>query len=515
MSSQKDFSNHGIFFSVISYLSHVSDSVYIALILGFASCVLLTGIITNFRLLVLLFMILWFFLWVKLKDLVLSSFLTTLFSLQFYAPNKYYIQEIIRGGDMLLPLYGGGYYLGYGANVANIFIVFTLAFLIKEVIQKQAFRSLLSYGIVSVVLVCATGFFITGFITSVSKSLFVALSVTWLIQYMQMFLLALLTLSIFLFKRKQFNVVYVVVLCSALFQFVLAGLQFLRQSPIGNPVEQIRGPGSFATGLDEINAIYRVAGSFAFHNQLALIMLIFFIILLPYILKKRYQPHLASLFFIFVTIILTQSRSVWIATGITVLLALRMLRKEIRNFSKRFYWPKIIIYFFVGLTSLSYVIIPRILLSFNAIYEGAGIPIRMRLLSEAFPLFLLRPWFGYGVGTNEYVMSSQNLNSVMFVFPTAAHLGILQLLLEVGLIGVLFFLFPFLYIFRGLVNAKTTHIHKPDLFGYTFRFIAGSTAFFLYYLFLPHVGIIEFAYLGIILGTGCIALTLVNEQKRA
>lgn len=507
------YKDKGIILTFIKRLVSFSEHVYIFFILGCASITLLTGIIANFKILFLLFTLVWILIWLRLKNFLISSFLVTVYSLPFFTPNKYYIQEIIRGSDMLIPLYKGGYYLGYGLNITNIFVIISSVFLLKEIIQKRIFLNNFQKRIILLIVFCAAGFFFIGFISSLSYSPFTALSITWLFQYEQMFILTILMFLIYYYDIKRFLLFYDVIFISSVFQFILSMLQFLKQSPVGISIEQYQGPAWFGTGLDEINGIYRIFGSFTYHNQLALYMLIFLVLLLPSIIKSNRVWKIIVAYTSIITIILTQSRSIWIAFCVNGLIAIRLLQKQFHYFLLHIPWQKLIIYLFIVVVCVSYVIIPRVLLSFNAFYEGAGIPFRIRIFSEAIQSFLINPWFGYGIGTNEYVMSTQNNESIIFMFPTSVHMGFLQLTLEVGLIGLAFFLIPYLYICSRLLKIKSALISNDNLSEYKFRFISGLVVFTIYYLFLAHIGIIEFALLGIILGCGCIALSLSHEKK--
>ena len=146
-------------------------------------------------------------------------------------------------------------------------------------------------------------------------------------------------------------------------------------------------------------------------------------------------------------------------------------------------------------------------MSFNLFYEGAGVPIRVKMLQEAGQAFVLSPWIGYGVGTNEYVLFSLFPDGVMSVFPSAVHMGFVQILLEVGVLGLLLFLTPFIFILRSLLLTKIALLVNSSRIDLRFSFVAGVLVILLYYLFQPHVGIVEFPYLGVILGLGIIAAT--------
>jgi len=48
---------------------------------------------------------------------------------------------------------------------------------------------------------------------------------------------------------------------------------------------------------------------------------------------------------------------------------------------------------------------------------------------------------------------------------------------------------------------------------FSFTYLSGVFVFVLYYLFQPHVGIVEFPYLGLILGYGLIGVYLKTKNE--
>jgi len=445
-----------------------------------------------------------FVVWLRFKNLFVASVLVSVFTLPIIYPNKYYFIEVIRGEEILEQIYQEGYLVGYGLNIPNIFILLGFVSGIFEIIKRKSRPIKIKSTAVKLVLLSGVGFFLACLAASIKYSPFIDLSLTWTLQYMQLFVIAFLILLFYLTAKSKFNLISLSIISAVILEGALALLQFARQGFAGIPIEAAAGT-AFPLGLDEVNAIFRVAGSLMFHNQLALVMLTYLILLLPHFLQRRKALDFLGILICVITIVLTQSRSVWIASLAVGFLAASIFKKEIVAFANLMGTRKVIIYSVIIALGLSYIVLPRVVLSFNAFYEGAGIPIRLKLLKEALDAFVQNPWIGYGVGTNEYVLHSLFPTGVTTVFPTVVHAGILQLILEVGLIGICFILLPFFLILRGIINGRFLKSQILQKRQFPFSFIAGLLAFFLYYLFLPHVGIIEFAYLGIILGYGMVS----------
>lgn len=453
----------------------------------------------------LLFTIVFLLLSVRLKNIFVASFLVSIFTLPFFNPNKYYTVLAIRGLKLLVE-FKGDYLLGYGVNITNIFILLSLIALFRELLLKRQRIALFLQRRNFLIVLSASAFFAVALSSSLKYSPFPEASFVWLVQYMQVFAVAFMTLYLFVKHKRNFALIFPTILTSIFLQSVISFWQYLKQSSVGLSIEFVRIASFFATGLDEINTLFRVAGTFHFPNQLALIMLSMIILLAPYAIRAKNKLYLFGCFLGLTVIVLTQSRSIWIATTLTVIAFLSVYRKDIGQLVKKLGVKRLLLFGAAFFTVLSYIIIPRILLSFNAFYEGAGIPIRLRMIREAAEALWLNPIIGYGVGTNEYLLHSMFPNGVMSVFPSAVHLGFLQLALEVGIAGLTFFLMPYIYILRNLLVRTMTSNKKGAGLDYKFSFIVGLFVFFVYYLFQPHVGIVEFSYLGLILGFGMISI---------
>lgn len=473
----------------------------------FTSILLVLGVGATLKVTFALFLIVTALLFFTTKSLFVSLLLVSLFTLPLFSPNKYYATLVIKG-IFLSPEIGSDYLLAYGVNLSNIFITLALGASIREMIVRRLNRRGLNPDKnVLLTLVCGLGFVLIALGASLRASAFFDMSFIWILQYSQLFLIAFLLFYFYRNYRSRFELVIIVLAASLFLQEVISIWQFLKQSRVGIPIESFRAVSFYTQGLDELRNVFRVAGTFHYHNQLAFILLLMMTIILPRALRpSRFKSlYFSGVFIGVIVIILTQSRSIWFATSMVIILFTRIYRKKLNSLVAHIGIKRFIILSLITLTGLSYIIVPRIVLSFNLFYEGAGVPIRVKMLQEAGQAFVLSPWIGYGVGTNEYVLFSLFPDGVMSVFPSAVHMGFVQLILEVGVLGLLSFMAPFVYILRNLLLTKLTLSENSDQKDFRFSFIVGVLVFFLYYLFQPHVGIVEFPYLGIILGIGLVA----------
>lgn len=494
-----------------------SEGNYTLAVCNAASVLLLTGFIKTAPIFFLLLLGLTVCIWLRTRTILVSVFLVSLFSLPFFQPNKYYATEVFKGGELAYDIYLGsetGYQLGYGLIVANIFVFLSFVLLIRELLRTRPVARIFYHSMpVLITLGSSLGFFVVALYATLRYSPYVVLSIVWLFQYVQLFIIALVTLGVFLTNKKNFRLINFVVFSSLLFQTVIGLWQFLRQSSIGLPIEYLQQTSVYYSGLDEINTLFRVPGTLVSPNQLALVVITFVSMILPYAIRKNKGMLLFTLVLGISVIILTQSRSVWISSSVIFGLYMWAYRRDLLVLGKIFGLKKLAFVATVFFFCLSYVIIPRVLLSANTFFEGAGLPIRQRMVREGMEALLQNLWTGYGIGTNEYVLLSFFPNGVVSVFPAPVHLGYLQMALEVGIIGLTLFLGPFIYSIKMLLPRVFTLLttETPSRM-YVFPFVTGLIAYALYYLFQPYAGILEFPFLGITLGFGLIAVYLQNHE---
>ncbi len=437
----------------------------------------------------------------KIKNITVVLFLLTLFTIPFYQPNKYYTQTVIPAFKLEIE-FKDDYYITYGINQHTIFLYLTLIAAARSYLkrkQSQRFPRKLLWPIIT-----GGGIFTwAALASSIRYSPYVYVSAVLLTHYLDTFFVAVLVIFIFVYFKNKFPLIYPAVLASLIFQIFLSLVQFLKQSDAGTSVELVLGRNPFYQGLDEITTLYRVSGTAQNPNQFGFLIVILLTILTFFYTRKNLRIGLGIVLSGIVAIILSQSRSVWIGMGLFLVTFCYFAVNALKRLAQEMSVKKLLLYLALFLIVLAPILIPRMLLLSNSFSQGAGFSYRVDSFKEAGEAFWQSPWIGYGIGTNEYVIFSLFPNGTQSVFPTAVHNGFLEMLLEVGIVGIAGFLFPFFYILRFYVNSRNTVSPRSHIFMFTF--IAGSLVSFVYFLFQPY-GILEFPYLGIILGMGFVGI---------
>lgn len=444
----------------------------------------------------------------RLRNLLLVVFLLLLFSLQFIGPNKYYFVEAIPKDEILEVFFSEGYFLGYGVSVENILVGIAIILVAREAFLKGRYSFFLQKKTL-VLMVSMLVFFLCAFYSMAKFSPFYMLSAVWTMQYLQVFSIAIVVMYILNFYKIQAKMLlYTSLIWFSFFQSTVVILQFFKQEFIGLTFELGTGT-SFYTGSDENNALFRPSGSFMYNNQASFILALTLSCVLPYAMQSKKKDAFIASIALTSAIILIQTRSIWIAV-FCILCAIGYIYKE--NLTKLVQLIGIrrsLLYFLGTLAVFGPIVLPRLFLSANFFYRGAGLPIRVDMIKEAVYVIKDSFWFGYGPGTTEYITHTFFPEGVTSVFPAPVHNAYLHLMIEVGMLGLLSFFIPFLYVIRTAFNMKISREimkRSPDLTA----FMLGSFIMFLYYVFLSHSGTVEFAYLGIILGLGYSALTTLK-----
>lgn len=473
--------------------------------MGIANILFLLNITSGFKQLFLIFFILFILIYFfVIRNLFVTFLLLSVFALPIFSPNKFYTIEVLKGYELALPIFRDGYYLGFGLRILDIFLFFTLTAFVFDLFIKKNFLKFIENKFVSITIICWALFLFWGNISATAYSFDFVFSLVWLIQYSYLFLIAIFISYFFTFYKESVKLIYVILLSSVIFQGIIAIGQFLLQGSIGISMEMVSG-GAFYTGADENNSLTRSSGISLYHNQFALISLVSGSVLLPWILEKKSWLRQGGLLLILLSILFSQSRSIWLITFFVIIFARSQFRDKIKKIARLYSGINFRLYLigtFIFVLA-SFIFIPRFLQSANIFASGGGIQIRVKMISEGLSALSENLLIGYGVGTNEHVLYNMFPNGTMSVFPAAIHFAYLQLLLEIGLIGGILFLAPIVVIFRKCIN---TFLKTSKVDNYTFTFFSGLSVFMLYYLFQPHVGIIEFPFLGLILGFGLICL---------
>ena len=429
---------------------------------------------------------------VAYKSIITGLYVVTVFTSQFII-GKWYTVEAIPGYLMENIDYHLGYYSGWGITPFHIITAFLLIAVVRLEISelfKITLKKFLKYKLLTTSLL---GYMMVALLSSINSPYFY---ISFILAAQHTSLLVMLILTLHLMKNHSLKKRGIAVILSGMivFQSVIVMIQFINQSTIGLGVEA-RHANGFSQAIDDAQ-FFRPLGTFAHANQLGIMLLMFVLLFVAFSWKERkyYPDYLYYLPFIFagIAILLSYSRTAWLASFASLIIIVKEYRQNIVKFIKDMNWRKNRLHIFtIGLISFL-IISPRIALTINSFYEGAGIESRRELIREALYAAQFNIWFGTGVGTNEATLFKYFPKGIMSKFPTAVHNAYAQVLVDSGIIATAFFILIFLSGFLIKIN-KTKKLEGLLL-------KTGLLALMIYYLFQPHIALLEFPVLGMMLG---------------
>lgn len=292
-------------------------------------------------------------------------------------------------------------------------------------------------------------------------------------------------------------------------QTMLATAQYVKRSSLGIKIESTADLPYNGSGADEDSSQVRPVGLTNHANILAfdVMNMWLFGFLLWIILEKRQKKRMGKILIMgflcaTVTIILTQSRSVYLSWFIICLLLiwksdiLMINRAEIIKLLKRF--KPIIL---VCIPIVAYLVVTRALYTLESFNLKAGGGTRDYLIKEAQQLILKNPLIGVGASMFIPAAFEQNSTKVMNYFPESVHNGFLLFIAESGFIAFIFYLCGMCSLIW--IAKKSKHS------GFFLATMIVVLANFIVMLFQPFAGILPLAVIGIFFAQ----YALQNTQK--
>lgn len=287
------------------------------------------------------------------------------------------------------------------------------------------------------------------------------ISLSLIIYFLRLILIALFVLSLYLDKKRQ-KLVCQALFISIVWQSFLAYYQFFNQQSLAPYYffgeSNLQHFASISRGQFLQSEKILPYGSTAHPNVLAGVISIFSIIVIDKKYLKRTMLSLI-LFNAFIVALLTQSLSALI-TLLIFLAHLLIKQWEDKQKQKRSktHWQKILNLFLISVFITSPLIIQQ--LNFSLQKNYLSVSRRAMLNSAAWEMFLKKPIFGFGLGNfvRELENHSQHQEAVRFVQPVH-HLGLL-LLSEGGLV-IIGILLLATWVFREKINWSKLLILAP------------------------------------------------------
>lgn len=253
-----------------------------------------------------------------------------------------------------------------------------------------------------------------------------------------------------------------------IFQIILAGTQFLLQRPLGQVAEGVITNNPYGLTTREDTNLFRLSGTFAHPNFLASFILQTF----PFTLLYPSTYILLNLLKILslVVLVFTYSRAAWIIFALIIILLF---------FAKQIHlkFLKVIpLYYYlipISLTFLFIILTPYLnarLNSFPQAFEEYGsFGVRTKLLEEGISLVSQYPLTGVGLYRSIEEYANNPVTDLFERVPVGRFYGIhntpLEIASEIGIPGLLFFVFFILFVFQHYLKSKRTYLKNAAFFG--------------------------------------------------
>jgi hypothetical protein len=459
----------------------------------------------TFKYVVAAFLLLVFIIRYRIGSLTVAATIVALLVLPFYNPSRLTTITTISYHDFMEGI-KIDYQQAYGIHLSTLFLPFALGLHVIDIIGKRkcVHRSIHLIFFMSLTSVAAH------VISSYLHSPFPALSMSWAVHYW--FLYATAFVVYFIIKSVSHATVYLrsVFFVILVMQIAIAMMQFLYQGPIGFPFENSMGF-MFYQGIDENNAFYRVDGTFSYSNELAIIMVMLLTVLLESISLRSLVWQLPLWLATSVTLVLSQSRAAFVAFLVVSLFIIYSNWKIIRAYFNRYLSRRSVLFMLMLLLLTAPFFVPRLLLSPYFFTTDSSLTMRVNMISEAGQLLASQPPFGTGPGTNEYLLIHGIHKSVIREFVATVHNGFVSLLLEVGIIGFIIFVLPILLMLLKTLSLLIMKRGKVSDYSHLGVFALGIVVWVMYYLVHPHVGIVEYPFIGIVVGYGLYGLEKIKS----
>lgn len=392
------------------------------------------------------------------KNFFYSLLVTFISSVFYYLPAKLFSVELLTRYEQTSELFREGLTGQFGLNISDLLAFALLIFFSREILKERGNI----FGTEKKIWFIGISWFFYSLwnsFNSLYNSWFPVFSLTLSLQSFKI-VIFLFSLHYLFFKNKKMIGNLLLFLFSInIFQCLLGVWQTLTFS---NNVE-------FAGGYaipEENNFLIRPYGVVGYANPHALVITILYAITGQFVLKTNKKLFYFYSLLVLINIILTQTRSIWIAWFLFSVFYLMSYKKTVIRWAKQNVNSRGLFYFF-SFVFLSFPLAySRIKLSYLFFTLEGGGWFRLKMIKEAFLTYVLNPLFGYGVGTIVPVVQRIFPNGYIRDFPFPVHLVFLQILLESGLVGFIFFIIPFVIYFIVMIRKYGFFLRKYYLLGF-------------------------------------------------
>src|SRR3989344_6029606 len=225
------------------------------------------------------------------------------------------------------------------------------------------------------------------------------------------------------------------------FESLIALQQFVMRSPVGKTIESQLTIEDFGQAVDEYGLGFRPVGTFSHANILGGFLAISLPILIAHAVSNPSKVKLGIISITLIVLILTLSRSAWLALFFELTLFIWHARKQFLGKLSRFSVKPLTVIFPVSFLLLISLVFPRIektVYSFSDV--GGGGHIRLLQIIDSLSIITLHPLFGVGLLMSVPETLSLNPSGVFSTFPSVVHNAYLLKASETGIPSLLLFL---------------------------------------------------------------------------
>jgi len=502
-------SKHSLVLSIAEHLKYKPSFLVTIITLGFYFFLFAVGENFKFAVIAALLMVTLYYL--VTKNLFVSLFSAFLASAPFLTPAKQYEFEYASASEYVFTQWPNGIISSIKLTISNLLgiliVLFILLEVIKRIIQSQRlitnpFVIMLNLPLFKFISFCWLGYFSVSLYSSLYHSFYPEYSLYLLFEYSKLLIGFIGIIYLFVTKTKSVKYTYIVLLTMLLFQNIVGFFQFV--TSLGN------NNNLYTQDAEENIPFARIDG-ISFHANIhAFIILMLLILILPYIAKRRGWIFNSVVFLSIANIFLSQSRTAWL--GMIVIIA--YVSVVFRNQTIKFIITlmKLKKMYRIVLLSLltSLIILPRLQASSLFINEEGGGRLRARMILEGWQILQESPFVGFGLGTGVKVFLTNSSESYATTFPQPIHFAFLELALESGIPGAIFFYAPFLvFLFKytHLLIRPRRHSQLVLLSA-----MCGMLILLVNHSLQPAFGQLEFYLIGIALGSGVLSLSKINPE---
>lgn len=460
----------------------------------------------NFKFALIVSVIYMFVSWLAIKNLLFAVFNVIFCSNLFLSVGKYQSIQILSSNDVTTLLFKGiygvrsvidyqyykdGIFVFIGISMSILFSIFACLLLAQKAIMAVAINKKIIYEKLSQLntfslLVYLLIFMLVVYLTITStKNSFVPLySYTLISRIAVGGFIALLVP--YVLKKSNDKYLFRSVILAITTVLVIFGFQQLlsfKQPAVSETASFVQEKQSF---------IIRPYGIFGHANPFSFVLAILLLFQLSQSNKNRLEK--LSIVGLLLLIVFAQTRSVWLGIIVISILFYNQRLSVFIDFFRQDRFSVVRKFVFIIVVA---VIGQRLIrTSFTLNYDG-GLVLRSQMISDALKVYVDKPLFGNGLGSDILATLHADPESNMRFYPFSVHSGLVQFILEGGVVGLsLLMIVPIIVMLHSVVGKKSKAEKKVIRLTLSVFIIA-----FCYYMFQPsNFDRIEFGLFGLILG---------------